>query len=280
MFRRRGAAASRIHPLRRPRHLQRAADRALHDARSGSTRSSRCTREHGVIHRQSACLHARGRQPPQAHRRRSARLQGARSIRYGLLNPGKMRTATCRCGTERLVPCASSTSICHPAARKLPRRDPRRGARRTDGSRPRRSICCDLYAERFDPVLSAEERRDYHDIGARTSAAVDRLRASGCARPMRWSCQFPVWSFGPPAMLKGWIDRLLMPGVAFDLSDPAACPAAADQPASASPASRPTAGRGGTRSTSAIRRSKIVTRYLPRFTGEQARRSTITRSTT
>ena len=32
--------------------------------------------------------------------------------------------------------------------------------------------------------------------------------------------QFPVWSFGPPAMLKGWMDRLLMPGVAFDLSNP------------------------------------------------------------
>jgi putative NADPH-quinone reductase len=33
-------------------------------------------------------------------------------------------------------------------------------------------------------------------------------------------CQFPVWSFGPPAMLKGWMDRLLMPGVGFDLSNP------------------------------------------------------------
>jgi NAD(P)H dehydrogenase (quinone) len=32
--------------------------------------------------------------------------------------------------------------------------------------------------------------------------------------------QFPVWSFGPPAMLKGWMDRLLMPGVAFDPSNP------------------------------------------------------------
>src|SRR5436190_14056507 len=32
--------------------------------------------------------------------------------------------------------------------------------------------------------------------------------------------QFPVWSFGMPAMLKGWMDRLLMPGVAFDLSNP------------------------------------------------------------
>ena len=33
--------------------------------------------------------------------------------------------------------------------------------------------------------------------------------------------QFPVWSFGMPAMLKGYFDRIMMPGVAFDLSDPA-----------------------------------------------------------
>ena len=33
--------------------------------------------------------------------------------------------------------------------------------------------------------------------------------------------QFPTWCFGMPAMLKGFCDRLLMPGVAFDLSDPA-----------------------------------------------------------
>jgi putative NADPH-quinone reductase len=33
--------------------------------------------------------------------------------------------------------------------------------------------------------------------------------------------QFPTWCFGMPAMLKGFCDRLLMPGVAFDISDPA-----------------------------------------------------------
>ena len=33
--------------------------------------------------------------------------------------------------------------------------------------------------------------------------------------------QFPTWCFGAPAMLKGFFDRLFMPGVAFDISDPA-----------------------------------------------------------
>ena len=31
---------------------------------------------------------------------------------------------------------------------------------------------------------------------------------------------FPTWCFGMPAMLKGFFDRVLMPGVAFDISDP------------------------------------------------------------
>ena len=31
---------------------------------------------------------------------------------------------------------------------------------------------------------------------------------------------FPTWCFGLPAMLKGYFDRVLMPGVAFDLTDP------------------------------------------------------------
>jgi putative NADPH-quinone reductase len=77
---------------------------------------------------------------------------------------------------------------------------------------------CDLYAEKFDPVLSVEERRDYHEVGPNQRTVTDyvrRLRETDAL-----ICQFPVWSFGPPAMLKGWMDRLFMPGVAFDLSDP------------------------------------------------------------
>jgi len=31
---------------------------------------------------------------------------------------------------------------------------------------------------------------------------------------------FPVWNFGLPAMLKGFFDRVPLPGVSFDMSDP------------------------------------------------------------
>jgi NAD(P)H dehydrogenase (quinone) len=76
----------------------------------------------------------------------------------------------------------------------------------------------DLYAEGFDPVMSADERRLYHDTGLNRQGLerhVERLQAANAL-----VVQFPVWSFGPPAMLKGYFDRLLMPGVAFDFSNP------------------------------------------------------------
>jgi putative NADPH-quinone reductase len=77
----------------------------------------------------------------------------------------------------------------------------------------------DLYAEKFDPVMSEAARRDYHDTSrnqAGLESYVARLRAAQAL-----VVQFPVWSFGMPAMLKGYFDRMMMPGVAFDLSDPA-----------------------------------------------------------
>jgi NAD(P)H dehydrogenase (quinone) len=76
----------------------------------------------------------------------------------------------------------------------------------------------DLYAEGFDPVLTAERRRDYHDPArnrANNQAHADRLMAADAL-----VVQFPTWSFGPPAMLKGWFDRMFGPGIALDLSEP------------------------------------------------------------
>ena len=76
----------------------------------------------------------------------------------------------------------------------------------------------DLYADKFDPVMWEAERRDYHDTSrnqARLTGYIARLRAADAL-----IVQFPVWSFGMPAMLKGYFDRMMMPGVAFDLSNP------------------------------------------------------------
>ena len=74
---------------------------------------------------------------------------------------------------------------------------------------------CDLYQEKFYPVLTAEERRIYHDEPANIEPVreyVDRLRAADALILV-----FPVWIFGFPAILKGFFDRVCVPGVAFKL---------------------------------------------------------------
>ncbi len=74
---------------------------------------------------------------------------------------------------------------------------------------------CDLYAENFQPVLSAGERRAYHSSTPDTAAVakeIERLRrAEGLV------FVFPTWWFGMPAILKGYIDRVWLPGTAFEL---------------------------------------------------------------
>ncbi|WP_026606118.1 NAD(P)H-dependent oxidoreductase [Methylocapsa acidiphila] len=72
----------------------------------------------------------------------------------------------------------------------------------------------DLYADGFDPRLSADERADYfaqpYDA-SRVADYVDRLR-----RADRLVFIFPQWWFNMPAILKGFLDRAFAPGVAFD----------------------------------------------------------------
>jgi len=77
----------------------------------------------------------------------------------------------------------------------------------------------DLYAEKFDPILSEEARRYYHDTSRNRiglESYVGRLTSAEAL-----VLQFPTWCFGAPAILKGFFDRLIMPGVAFDIGDPA-----------------------------------------------------------
>ncbi len=74
---------------------------------------------------------------------------------------------------------------------------------------------CDLNAEGFSPVLTMAERQGYHDIPgniAPVSDYVDRLRAAEALVMV-----FPVWNFGYPAILKGFLDRVFLPDVSFKL---------------------------------------------------------------
>jgi putative NADPH-quinone reductase len=76
---------------------------------------------------------------------------------------------------------------------------------------------CDLYAERFEPVLDRAERRIYLAVPenrARVASHVERLMAAEGLVLV-----FPVWNFGFPAILKGYLDRVFLPGVSFRLEE-------------------------------------------------------------
>jgi NAD(P)H dehydrogenase (quinone) len=78
---------------------------------------------------------------------------------------------------------------------------------------------CDLYAEGFNPVLSREERLGYHEVPSNREPLKEYVARLQWAEAIVFC--FPTWCFGLPAMLKGYFDRLFMPGVAFDITDPA-----------------------------------------------------------
>jgi NAD(P)H dehydrogenase (quinone) len=72
----------------------------------------------------------------------------------------------------------------------------------------------DLYAERFDPLFSADERERHLVPGTDPSI-------TSYADDLQW-CDtlvlvYPTWWSGQPAMLKGWMDRVWVNGVAWTL---------------------------------------------------------------
>jgi putative NADPH-quinone reductase len=76
---------------------------------------------------------------------------------------------------------------------------------------------CDLYAEDFDPRLTRAERLGYHDERGEGDAAAPYVARLKKAEALVLS--FPVWNFGYPAILKGFFDRVFLPGVSFKLVD-------------------------------------------------------------
>ncbi|MCW8890864.1 MAG: NAD(P)H-dependent oxidoreductase [Sedimenticola sp.] len=72
----------------------------------------------------------------------------------------------------------------------------------------------DLYAEGFEPALTAIERRSYYDGEYDSSGISEQVRELQEAEAL--VLLFPTWWFGFPAMLKGWFDRVWGPGIAYD----------------------------------------------------------------
>jgi NAD(P)H dehydrogenase (quinone) len=87
----------------------------------------------------------------------------------------------------------------------------------------------DLYAMGWKPVVDADdtsgdgppsvgERQERAFAEGRLSADI-RAEQDKLRRADALVLQFPLWWFGPPAMLKGWFDRVLVQGFAFGLRD-------------------------------------------------------------
>jgi NAD(P)H dehydrogenase (quinone) len=69
----------------------------------------------------------------------------------------------------------------------------------------------DLYNEGFDPVLTAAEVASRTTLDQQVQVHASELRSSD-----RLVVVHPDWWGGPPAMLKGWVDRVFRPGIAYD----------------------------------------------------------------
>jgi putative NADPH-quinone reductase len=75
----------------------------------------------------------------------------------------------------------------------------------------------DLYAAGFDPVLSKEAHalhRSPPDTKPEIAGWVASLQAAGALVLV-----YPTWWGGQPAILKGWMDRVLVEGVAYTLQE-------------------------------------------------------------
>ncbi len=75
----------------------------------------------------------------------------------------------------------------------------------------------DLYGDGFAPLLTAPEFEGYEASPANEGPVSDHVAA------LRWADTlifvYPTWWYGLPAALKGWLDRVLLPGVAFLMPD-------------------------------------------------------------
>ena len=152
--------------------------------------------------RVSAGLHAGARR---LGRRPAAGLDPARGQGAGAAGlQGRDRS-----DRRRLID-AGPLPLLPPGAGELPRRPARRGARPASPgpattstcatSTPRASIRC------WAPPSGAATTTS-PSTGEGLESHVDRLR-----RAEALVVQFPTWCFGAPAMLKGFLDRLLLPG--------------------------------------------------------------------
>ncbi len=76
------------------------------------------------------------------------------------------------------------------------------------------TVVRDLYAEGFTAAMSPAERAAYHSSEPVLSAQVaEHIELVRSAEALVFV--YPTWWSGLPAILKGWLDRVMVPDVAF-----------------------------------------------------------------
>jgi putative NADPH-quinone reductase len=75
-------------------------------------------------------------------------------------------------------------------------------------------VATDLYREGFQPAMTERERATYMREDYDRSAVADYCETLKSVDGLILC--FPHWWFSMPAMLKGWVDRVWGPGIAFD----------------------------------------------------------------
>ncbi|HNZ65307.1 MAG TPA: NAD(P)H-dependent oxidoreductase [Smithella sp.] len=69
----------------------------------------------------------------------------------------------------------------------------------------------DLYKEKFDPLLSGKEIREDATLPAKIREHCKEIASADGIIIVH-----PNWWGQPPAILKGWVDRVIRPGVAYE----------------------------------------------------------------
>jgi NAD(P)H dehydrogenase (quinone) len=74
----------------------------------------------------------------------------------------------------------------------------------------------DLYASRFNPLMAGDDFNQFKDGGALPADVLDeqaKVEPADCLVLI-----YPVWWNEAPAILKGWFDRILTKGWAYDIT--------------------------------------------------------------
>jgi putative NADPH-quinone reductase len=75
----------------------------------------------------------------------------------------------------------------------------------------------DLYARGYDPTLSLAEWEGYLDSTRNRDVVAEDVAALQWADTLIFI--YPTWWYALPAVLKGWLDRTMLPDVAFLMPD-------------------------------------------------------------